>query len=85
MEEKSDELAKLFFNMLQDANAVISAVGKDDSFKRLTGDERQLVVVVVVFRSICFFLCSELWLVCVRGGGIETNIHCEERVVIVLD
>ena len=43
MEEKSDELAKLFFNMLQDANAVISAVGKDDSFKRLTGDESEAI------------------------------------------
>lgn len=31
------KLAKTFFTMLQDAHAVIAAIGKEDPFKRLTG------------------------------------------------
>lgn len=34
----NQKLAKTFFVMLQDANAIINAAGKEDPFKRLTGE-----------------------------------------------
>jgi hypothetical protein len=47
-------VAALFFNILQDASAVIAAVGKEDPFKRLSINCGQFVYVVTVANETIF-------------------------------
>lgn len=52
--ENDEKVAALFFNILQDASAVIAAVGKEDPFKRLSINCGQFVYVVTVANETIF-------------------------------